>query len=69
MGQIVPLLMLFLLPYALPNTTTEPRKDVVDLTYEVKLDSELGAATVTSGSNFDKSAWKFFPSHPYISSS
>ena len=56
MGQIVPLLMLFLLPYALPNTTTEPRKDVVDLTYEVKLDSELGAATVTSGSNFDKSA-------------
>nr|CDS17034.1 o acyltransferase membrane bound domain [Echinococcus granulosus] len=45
LGHIVPLLMLFLLPYALPSTTSEPRKGVVDVTYELKLDPASGAAT------------------------
>ncbi|VDK41511.1 unnamed protein product [Taenia asiatica] len=56
LGHIVPLLMLFLLPYALPSSTSEPRKGVVDVTYEVTLDPASGAATVTSGPSREKSA-------------
>eukprot|EP00108_Taenia_solium_P002166 TsM_000691100 transcript=TsM_000691100 gene=TsM_000691100 len=56
LGHVVPLLMLFLLPYALPSSTSEPRKGVVDVTYEVTLDPASGAATVTSGPSQEKSA-------------
>ncbi|KAL5110646.1 Membrane-bound O-acyltransferase domain-containing protein 2 [Taenia crassiceps] len=56
LGHIVPLLMLFLLPYALPSTTSLPRKGVMDVTYEVTLDPASGAATVTSGPSREKSA-------------
>ncbi len=48
LGHIVPLLILFLLPYALPNSSPEPKKSVVDVTYELNLDPTLKSTTTTT---------------------
>ncbi len=57
LGHIVPLLILFLLPYALPNSSPEPKKSVVDVTYELNLDPTL-KSTSTAPSEKENSTVK-----------
>ncbi len=37
-----------MLPYALPNSSPEPKKSVVDVTYELNLDPTLKSTTTTT---------------------
>ncbi|VDD83787.1 unnamed protein product [Mesocestoides corti] len=48
LGHIVPLLMMFLLPYALPSDVRESNKGVTHVTYELKLNPTLGAAVANT---------------------
>nr|CDS33107.1 o acyltransferase (membrane bound) domain [Hymenolepis microstoma] len=56
LGHVVPVVMLFLLPYILPSVNREPtpQKSVVGVSYELNLNPESGAPLVTATTSRDK---------------
>ncbi|KAM7537639.1 hypothetical protein Aperf_G00000074600 [Anoplocephala perfoliata] len=55
LGHIVPMIMLFLLPYVLPCVKCEPRREsVVGVSYELNLDPDSGAPLVTASTSEGK---------------